>query len=56
MRNKSIPSPCIGICSYDPDTIECLGCKRTPAEITGWSSMTAEQKRKVKERIELKSS
>jgi len=44
-------SPCIGTCLYDPADGLCLGCKRTPQEITDWFIMTNEEKRKVKEKI-----
>lgn len=44
-------SPCIGTCLYDPADGLCLGCKRSPSEITKWGEMTNEQKRKVKEKI-----
>jgi len=44
-------SPCIGTCLYDPADGLCLGCKRSPSEITKWSEMTNEEKRKVKEAI-----
>ncbi len=31
-------SPCIRACTLDTDTDICLGCYRTLAEITAWSS------------------
>ena len=31
-----IPSPCIGVCTLDPETSRCLGCMRTADEITRW--------------------
>lgn len=46
-----VKSPCIGTCLYDPDTSACLGCHRTPREITDWMYYTDEQKLKVLERI-----
>jgi predicted Fe-S protein YdhL (DUF1289 family) len=48
---STIPSPCVGTCLYDPAESACLGCKRTPAEITDWFIMTNEQKLEVLERI-----
>lgn len=46
-----VESPCIGTCLYDPATLTCLGCHRTPEEITGWYIMNDEEKLKVLERI-----
>lgn len=46
-----VNSPCIGTCLYDPSTSACLGCHRTPREITDWMYYTDEQKLKVLERI-----
>jgi predicted Fe-S protein YdhL (DUF1289 family) len=48
---STVKSPCIGTCLYDPAETACLGCKRTPAEITDWFIMTDEQKLEVLERI-----
>lgn len=36
-------SPCTKICKYDPTGTYCVGCFRTPSEITMWSSMDEEQ-------------
>jgi predicted Fe-S protein YdhL (DUF1289 family) len=30
-------SPCIGVCTLDADE-QCIGCRRTRAEIAGWST------------------
>ncbi|HEY8554750.1 MAG TPA: DUF1289 domain-containing protein [Burkholderiales bacterium] len=46
------PSPCTRVCALDPGTGLCRGCFRTLAEIAGWSSYTAEEKREVLRRIE----
>ncbi|MEM8816208.1 MAG: DUF1289 domain-containing protein [Pseudomonadota bacterium] len=35
-------SPCVSICTLD-DAENCLGCSRTLAEITGWSSFSKEK-------------
>jgi len=47
-----VESPCIGTCLYNPDTSACLGCHRTPREITDWMYYTDEQKLAVLKRIE----
>ena len=49
--NKTVKSPCIGTCLYNPEEDSCLGCHRTPAEITNWMHMTNEEKLKTLERI-----
>ena len=49
--NKTVKSPCIGTCFYNTAGTECIGCRRTPAEITDWFIMNNEQKKEVLERI-----
>jgi len=41
-----VRSPCVNICALDDDDI-CTGCQRTVAEITGWSRMDNDERRKV---------
>ena len=36
--NDEILSPCINICTTDPDSGYCLGCSRTPEEIEKWGN------------------
>ncbi|MEZ5930899.1 MAG: DUF1289 domain-containing protein [Alphaproteobacteria bacterium] len=31
-----LPSPCVGVCTLDPETRRCLGCMRTSEEIARW--------------------
>ena len=33
---SEIESPCIGVCSLNPETGQCHGCCRTPEEIEKW--------------------
>jgi predicted Fe-S protein YdhL (DUF1289 family) len=40
-------SPCIKICTYDPESGLCRGCARTLAEIGAWFSMTDAERRAV---------
>ena len=40
----AIVSPCIGICSLDPATGFCRGCRRTLEEIARWMSMDDSQR------------
>ncbi len=44
-------SPCIKICTYDPDSGLCRGCGRTLDEIGGWFSMTDQERRAVMEAL-----
>lgn len=41
------PSPCINICTMNPQTGLCDGCLRTIDEIAGWSTASEEAKRAV---------
>jgi hypothetical protein len=43
----SVPSPCVAICTLDPDTGLCKGCYRTLAEIGGWFNYGVERKLEV---------
>jgi uncharacterized protein len=40
-------SPCIKICTYDPESGLCRGCGRTLEEIGAWFSMTDQERRAV---------
>jgi hypothetical protein len=33
-------TPCINVCVIDPLSALCIGCGRTAAEITAWSTMS----------------
>jgi len=51
MENSNMnKSPCVDICVLN-DKGFCVGCDRSVEEITGWNSMTDEQKEKVLENI-----
>ncbi|MGB5324371.1 MAG: DUF1289 domain-containing protein [Pseudomonadales bacterium] len=46
-HNKTrVASPCINVCVLNRDDI-CTGCYRSLKEITGWSRLADEEKRKV---------
>lgn len=45
-------SPCIGICTMDPDQRHCEGCGRTLDEIARWSRMSIPEKRRLRARLE----
>lgn len=40
-------SPCVKICTYDPDARLCRGCGRTLEEIGAWSSMSDGERKDV---------
>ncbi|MCC2615241.1 DUF1289 domain-containing protein [Aestuariibacter halophilus] len=46
-------SPCIGQCCLDDNDI-CVGCCRHLDEITGWTSMSDEQRKAVKRQCEVR--
>jgi predicted Fe-S protein YdhL (DUF1289 family) len=43
---QDVASPCTGVCRLDGDGL-CADCHRTLAEITEWTSLSAEGKRRV---------
>ena len=52
--HDSPASPCTGVCSIDAADI-CVGCRRSLAEIGGWSSMSAAEKSAVMDLVEARS-
>jgi uncharacterized protein len=54
MDFAEVPSPCVNVCQLDPTTQICRGCLRTLEEIADWMELTAQQKRAVLARIELR--
>lgn len=40
---KNRLSPCIGVCSINPEDNFCYGCKRTSEEIKNWIYMEREE-------------
>jgi len=49
---SEIESPCIGVCSLNPETGQCHGCWRTPEEIEKWFDYTDKEKLAVLEELE----
>lgn len=47
-----VPSPCVSVCTMDPQTGLCAGCWRSLDEIGAWSRMPDEGKRLVWQRIQ----
>ena len=50
--DKTVDSPCIGVCTYDEEEEFCIGCYRTKQELQDWLIMTREQKLKTLKKIE----
>ena len=46
-KRNEIESPCVNICIVHPRANICAGCFRTIDEISGWSNMTAEQRKEI---------
>lgn len=40
-------TPCIHVCSMDPETGFCAGCGRTLQEIADWTAYSDEERRRV---------
>ncbi len=46
-QRREPQSPCIKICSIHPAERICIGCYRTPQEISFWERMSAEERQAV---------
>ena len=44
---QAIASPCINVCSIDPDDGFCEGCRRTLDEIARWTVMTPAHRERI---------
>lgn len=42
-----VSSPCIRVCTLDPETGLCEGCGRTREEITRWYRLTEEERQTI---------
>ena len=49
-----VPSPCIKICTYDPEARLCRGCGRSLEEIAAWAQMSAGERLKIMEALPLR--
>lgn len=48
-NDATMITPCVGVCRMDADGL-CVGCRRTLAEIAGWSALSdAERRRWIRE-------
>jgi len=50
--SNNIESPCIGVCSVNPNTGYCHGCSRTQEEMDSWSTMSDKEKIKLINELE----
>ena len=48
---RRVLSPCIGICTLDPRTRHCLGCKRSVDEIARWMTMDDRARQQVLDQL-----
>ena len=53
-NGKTTGTPCIRVCSTNPEHGLCSGCYRTLDEIEEWSEFTDEQKEKIMIAIEIR--
>lgn len=54
MSEHEPPSPCIRVCELDARTQTCRGCRRTLDEIAGWSGFSADEKRAILRKLEVR--
>ncbi len=48
-------SPCVDVCIMDSASGLCQGCLRTLDEIAGWSTLSDDEKRELREALVLRS-
>lgn len=46
-----ISTPCISICKIDPHTKVCRGCSRTVEQITNWSKMAEDERKRIMDEL-----
>ncbi len=44
---RAVASPCIQVCAVDAASGLCLGCRRTLAEIAGWSRLPEAERARI---------
>jgi predicted Fe-S protein YdhL (DUF1289 family) len=50
-RQPGIETPCIRICTVDPDSRLCMGCRRSLHEIASWSRLSAAERRAIMDEL-----
>ena len=51
MNENLFISPCIGICTLDQDSQNCLGCGRTKNEISKWIQLSHDERMVIMTRL-----
>ena len=51
MNENLFISPCIGICTLDQDSQNCLGCGRTKDEISNWIQLSHDERMVIMKRL-----
>ena len=51
MKKKHIISPCVGVCSIDPESDLCIGCLRFSSEIAIWPQINNERAHQIMKEI-----
>jgi len=51
MTERTVLSPCIGVCVIDADSGYCAGCWRTLGEIAAWPDLADARRREVLEAV-----
>lgn len=46
-KRGEIESPCVKLCQIHPEARICVGCYRSIEEITGWGSMSPDERRDI---------
>ena len=46
-KRDEIESPCVKLCSIHPEARLCVGCYRSIDEITQWSRMSTDDRRRI---------
>ena len=51
MNENLFISPCIGICTIDKDTQNCIGCGRNRYEISKWIKLSHTERMEIMKRL-----
>ena len=51
MAQRPIKTPCVGLCTLDIGSGQCIGCRRSKAEIKAWMGMSDEQREIIMEKL-----
>ena len=46
-KREEVQSPCVKLCVVHPEARICVGCFRSIDEISGWSRLSAEERRAI---------